>query len=104
MSQPIPIDKQAHFWAGMAIVALLLPFFGPWAMVAGVLAGAAKELLDHAGAGAYDPRDFWEPLIPRNGQLLLVDTSSGVSLDLAAYGRDNAASFVRFLSPSGDQS
>jgi putative photosynthetic complex assembly protein len=39
-----------------------------------------------------------------NGQLLLVDTASGVSLDLAAYGRDNAASFVRFLSPSGDQS
>jgi putative photosynthetic complex assembly protein len=38
-----------------------------------------------------------------NGQLLLVDTVSGVSLDLAAYGRDNAASFVRFLSPSGDQ-
>lgn len=40
----------------------------------------------------------------RNGQLLLVDTASGVALDLAAYGRDNAQSFVRFLSPSGDQS
>ena len=39
----------------------------------------------------------------KNGQLLLVDTASGVSLDLAAYGRDNAASFLRFLSPSGDQ-
>ena len=39
-----------------------------------------------------------------NGQLLLVDTASGVSLDLAAYGRDNAASFLRFLKPSGDQS
>ncbi|WP_161957313.1 photosynthetic complex assembly protein PuhC [Aestuariivirga litoralis] len=38
-----------------------------------------------------------------NGRLLLVDTASGVSLDLAAYGRDNAASFLRFLSPSGDQ-
>lgn len=38
-----------------------------------------------------------------NGQLLLVDTASGVSLDLAAYGRDNAASFLRFLSPTGDQ-
>ena len=63
MSQPIPIDKQAHFWAGMAIVALLVPFFGPWAMVAGVLAGAAKELLDHAGAGAYDPRDFWATVL-----------------------------------------
>lgn len=59
MSQTVPIDKQAHFWAGMAIVALLLPFFGPWAMVAGVLAGAAKELRDQGGAGTYDPRDFW---------------------------------------------
>ena len=39
-----------------------------------------------------------------NGQLLLVDTASGVSLDLAAYGRDNAASFLRFLQTSGDQS
>lgn len=39
-----------------------------------------------------------------NGRLLLVDTASGVSLDLAAYGRDNAQSFLRFLSPSGDQS
>lgn len=38
-----------------------------------------------------------------NGQLLLVDTVSGISLDLAAYGRDNAASFLRFLTPSGDQ-
>lgn len=38
-----------------------------------------------------------------NGQLLLVDTASGVSLDLAAYGRDNAASFLRFLQDTGDQ-
>ena len=37
------------------------------------------------------------------GQLLLVDTASGVSLDLAAYGRDNAASFLRFLHTSVDQ-
>ena len=39
-----------------------------------------------------------------NGQLVLVDTASGVALDLAAYGRDNAAAFLAFLSPSGDQS
>lgn len=38
-----------------------------------------------------------------NGQLLLVDTASGVSLDLAAYGRDNAATFLRFLPTTGDQ-
>lgn len=39
-----------------------------------------------------------------NGQLLLVDTASGVSLDLAAYGRENAATFLDFLSPAGDKS
>jgi len=38
-----------------------------------------------------------------NGQLLLVDTVTGVSLDLAAYGRDNAATFLRFLQTPGDQ-
>lgn len=38
-----------------------------------------------------------------NGQLLLVDTVTGVSLDLAAYGRDNATTFLRFLQTSGDQ-
>ncbi|MCA3555777.1 photosynthetic complex assembly protein PuhC [Aestuariivirga sp.] len=38
-----------------------------------------------------------------NGQLLLIDTASGISLDLAAYGRENAASFLRFLPTTGDQ-
>lgn len=39
-----------------------------------------------------------------NGQLLLVDPAAGVSLDLAAYGRDNAELFLGFLSPTGDKS
>lgn len=39
-----------------------------------------------------------------NGQLLLVDTASPMSLDLAAYGRDNAAIFAAFLTPTGDKS
>jgi putative photosynthetic complex assembly protein len=39
-----------------------------------------------------------------NGQLLLVDPAAGVSLDLAAYGHDNAALFLGFLSPTGDKS
>lgn len=38
-----------------------------------------------------------------NGQLLLVDTASGVSLDLAAYGRDNAALLAQFLTSTGGQ-
>ena len=36
-----------------------------------------------------------------NGQLLLIDTASGIKLDLAAYGRDNAALMATFLSPTG---
>ncbi len=39
-----------------------------------------------------------------NGQLRLVDTVSGVKLDLAAYGQSNAAVFAKFLSPTGDKS
>lgn len=38
-----------------------------------------------------------------NGQLLLIDTATGVSLDLNAYGRGNAAIFKDFLA-TGDQS
>ena len=36
-----------------------------------------------------------------NGQLLLIDTASGIKLDLAAYGRDNAALMATFLSTTG---
>ena len=39
-----------------------------------------------------------------NGQLMLVDTMSGVALDLNAYGRSNAAVFAEFLETTGDKS
>jgi putative photosynthetic complex assembly protein len=39
-----------------------------------------------------------------NGQLMLTDTASGVSLDLNAYGRGNAAVFADFLETTGDKS
>jgi putative photosynthetic complex assembly protein len=39
-----------------------------------------------------------------NGQLLLTDISTGVSLDLNAYGRGNAAVFAQFLKTTGDKS
>jgi putative photosynthetic complex assembly protein len=39
-----------------------------------------------------------------NGQLMLIDTASGVALDLNAYGRGNAAVFAEFLAMTGDQS
>lgn len=39
-----------------------------------------------------------------NGQLLLIDTASGIKLDLNAYGRGNAAVFAQFLETTGDKS
>ena len=55
----IQIDKAAHFLAGMAIAALLVPFVLWWALLPVVAAGAAKELRDRTGLGTYDPHDFW---------------------------------------------
>ncbi len=55
----IQIDKAAHFLAGMALAALLVPFVLWWALLPVVVAGAAKELRDRSGSGTYDPRDFW---------------------------------------------
>lgn len=39
-----------------------------------------------------------------NGQLLLTDTATGVTLDLNAYGQDNAKIFNAFLTPKGENS
>ena len=40
-----------------------------------------------------------------NGQLLLIDTASGVKLDLNAYGRGNAAVFAAVpFETTGDKS
>jgi putative photosynthetic complex assembly protein len=39
-----------------------------------------------------------------NGQLMLTDTATGVSLDLNAYGSVNAQVFNQFLAPRGDNS
>ena len=70
----------------------------------GFIPGVLRGLNRMRQTESAKPTDAYRLERLSNGQLLLVDTASGVSLDLAAYGRDNAASFVRFLSPSGDQS
>lgn len=56
----MPIDKQAHFWAGAAIAAIValysgLPMLG---LAAAVVGDALKELRDRAGHGTPDIRDF----------------------------------------------
>lgn len=66
----------------------------------GALRGLSRiRLSDEASSGAaYRLEQL------ANGQLLLIDTASGVKLDLNAYGRGNAAVFAEFLEPTGDKS
>ena len=56
----MPIDKQAHFWAGAAIAAIVALYTGAplLGLAVGVIAGALKELRDRAGHGTPDIRDF----------------------------------------------
>jgi len=55
----IPIDKQAHFWAGAAIAASVTLYAGPlFGLAACVLAGAGKEVYDATGRGTPDVWDF----------------------------------------------
>lgn len=39
-----------------------------------------------------------------NGQLILIDTAQGVTIDLQAFGQTNAAVFDAFLKPTGGNS
>lgn len=52
------IDKQAHFFGGMAISALLFPYIFLWALFAAGFAGAAKEVRDHYFDGTVDFGDL----------------------------------------------
>jgi hypothetical protein len=53
------LDKQAHFFAGAAIAATIALYLNPaLGLVAGILAGLAKELYDRAGYGTPDLKDF----------------------------------------------
>lgn len=55
----IPLDKQAHFWSGLALTLALALFFGPgWALVGCLAAGLAKELRDQFSHGQPDLWDF----------------------------------------------
>ena len=52
------LDKIIHFLAGFGIAAILLPFFGFWALLAAVIAGALKEWRDSIAYGGPDFADF----------------------------------------------
>lgn len=54
----ISIDKQSHFWAGLAIM-LGVSLFGGWiaGLVVAVAAGLLKEAYDSMGFGTPDHKD-----------------------------------------------
>jgi putative photosynthetic complex assembly protein len=70
----------------------------------GFLRGALRGLNRIRMAGETQPSAPYLLERMANGQILLTDTGSGVSLDLNAYGRSNAAVFAEFLEPTGDKS
>lgn len=54
----IPLDKQAHAWAGLAIMLAVSLFFGwGFGLAAAIAAGALKEVWDGMGHGT---QDFWD--------------------------------------------
>ena len=56
----IPIDKQAHFFAGAAIASTIALYSGDavWGLGACVVAAIGKELYDASGRGTPDVWDF----------------------------------------------
>lgn len=53
------LDKRAHFLAGAAIAASVALYTAPlYGLVAGIAAGAAKELYDRTGRDTPDFKDF----------------------------------------------
>lgn len=54
----IPLDKQAHFWWGMAVACpLTVVVGGIWACLAVAVMGLLKEGWDAMGHGTPDPYD-----------------------------------------------
>jgi len=55
-----PLDKQAHFWAGMAIAATVTLYTGfpLLGLIVAVVAAALKEIFDSLGYGTPDKWDF----------------------------------------------
>lgn len=54
----IPLDKQAHFWAGLAIM-LAVSLFGGWVLgfSLAIIAAIGKEIYDMTGRGTVD---YWD--------------------------------------------
>lgn len=53
----IPLDKQLHFFAGMAVCAMAAPFGLDVAFMAALVAAVGKEVYDHFFGGTVDAYD-----------------------------------------------
>jgi len=64
----IPLDKQAHFWSGLALMLSASLFFG-WGigLCITVVAGLAKEWFDSLG---YGTPDVWDIVATLSGSIL----------------------------------
>ena len=70
----------------------------------GFIPGVLRGLDRLRRTSAEDPSEAYRLERLSNGQLLLIDAGSGLSLDLAAYGSANASAVAAFLSSTGDKS
>lgn len=64
----MPLDKQAHLWAGLAIMLSVSLFFG-WiaGVIVATMAGLAKEAYDSLGFGT---PDRWDAVATIGGGLV----------------------------------
>jgi putative photosynthetic complex assembly protein len=69
---------------------------GEQGFLRGVLRGLARERRQH-GVGADQP---YLLSLRDDGRLLITDPATGQRIDLASFGRDNAAVFLRWLPPN----
>ena len=66
----LPLDKQAHFWAGAAIAASVTLYTNPLiGLAACIVAGVGKELRDATGRGT---PDIWDAVATVAGAVVIL--------------------------------
>ncbi len=74
----LPLDKQAHFWAGAAIAASVTLYTNPFlGLLACIVAGVGKELRDATGRGT---PDVWDAVATVAGSVVILPLLIGALL------------------------
>ena len=74
----LPLDKQAHFWAGAAIAASVTLYTNPFiGLLACIAAGVGKELRDATGRGT---PDVWDAVATVAGSVVILPLLIGALL------------------------